>query len=137
MAREDVERVREGYATFNREGLRAMVDVFWTPDIVWDVQPMRIPGLDAAYRGADEVIGFFELWLGSFDAETWTVEPIEITDLGDRILVVLRQRGAGASSGVEVELEFAQLIETRDGRAARATHYLTKEEALAAAGSMP
>jgi ketosteroid isomerase-like protein len=72
--------------------------------------------------------------LSAFNASDWQIEASELIDAGDQVVAVIRQRGRGAASGADVELEAAQLITVREGKAARIVTYLTRAEALEAAG---
>ena len=133
MSQENVERIRRGYEAFNEGGVPAMAETFWASDVVWDMRPMGIPGL-GTYEGAEGIGAFMDEWLSAFDASDWQIEAIELIDAGDQVVAVGRQRGRGASSGADVELEFAQLFTVRDGKATRIVTYMTRDEALEAAG---
>jgi hypothetical protein len=61
------------------------------------------------------------------------MEPIEIDDLGDRIVVVVSMTARGRGSDVPVETTFVQLWSLRNGRAISLHDYATKAEALEAA----
>jgi ketosteroid isomerase-like protein len=47
----------------------------------------------------------------------YEIEPVEFVDGGEHILVVLRQRGRGRASGVEVESEIVHVWTVQDGKA--------------------
>ena len=77
------------------------------------------------YRSCDEVRSFIENdWFETFPFEEWEIEVDELIDLGDQILVMCRQRGRGATSGVGAELEQAHIFTLRDGEIVRAASYL-------------
>ena len=128
-----MEAVRRGYDAFNEGRAPAMVGVFWAPEIVWDMTPMGIPGL-GTYEGAEGVAAFMEDWLSAFDASDWRIEVSELIDLGERVAAVVCQRGYGASSGVAVELEFAQVFTIEGGKATHVATYPSKQRALEAVG---
>jgi ketosteroid isomerase-like protein len=133
MSQENVEIVRRAFEEFNRGGWEAMIGTYWDPEIVWDLSPSGIPGL-GIYRGVDEVRSFFEDWFSAFPFEEWGQEVDDVIDCGgDQVVAVLRQRGR-STSGLAAELEYAQVIEFRDGKLLRMTFYLEREEALEAAG---
>jgi ketosteroid isomerase-like protein len=56
----------------------------------------------------------------------------ELRDLGDRVLVVGKQRGRGRASGVEVESRRALVVELRDGTLRSVRYFLEPNEAFAA-----
>ena len=72
---------------------------------------------------------------------TWTAqwgdvrfEPAEVTDLGDRLLVLGRMKGSGLSSGGAFDREWANLTTFSAGRVIREQVFLDHGEALKAAG---
>ena len=71
---------------------------------------------------------FSESW------ESFRFESTDIRDLGDRVLVLGDVSGCGRGSGVEVDGQWAWIIEMRDGRAASLRGFLDQSEALEAAG---
>jgi ketosteroid isomerase-like protein len=54
-----------------------------------------------------------------------------------RVLVTGRMNGRGKASGAEVEREFANVFELREGRVARLTIYPDRDRALADLGLTP
>jgi ketosteroid isomerase-like protein len=59
----------------------------------------------------------------------------EIAELGDDgVFLVVDVRGRGRGSGVDVEGTFAWLYRLREGNITRMDGYLSREEALEAAG---
>jgi uncharacterized protein len=120
------------WEAFNRRDFDALLD-FVHPEIEWI--PAQGPGgmEGSVYRGAEA----FERWAREELDELWSgfhAEDLEIRDLGERVLTLGRVRGRGRASGVEVDAEFAQLWELKDGRIARMEAFFTHADALAAAG---
>ena len=71
------------------------------------------------------------------DSQAWedmSFEIDELTDLGDRVLVLQRERRRGRHSGLEVETATAVLISLRDARVWRLEGYMDQEQARRAAG---
>ena len=62
------------------------------------------------------------------------MEPVEVVDLGERIMVVVSMRARGRGSGAPVEMTFVQLWSLRDGKAVSLRDYATKADALEAVG---
>ncbi len=123
---------------FKQEGVETVISSgFWSPEIVFDPSPTRIPGL-GVYRGHDEVRAFFEEdWFAAFPFEEWEVEVEELIDYGDQVLAMTRQRGRGASSGVAAELVLANIFTLREGEIVRFEVYRERAKALEAAGLSP
>jgi ketosteroid isomerase-like protein len=130
MSQEGVERVREGYAAFNRGDLDAAIEglhpnIEW---IAWDILP---DGSTA--QGREAVRSFFKTWREAFD--DITVEAEEVIDAGDQVVVVTRVRGRGRYSAADVVAPTVPWVWTiRDGQAVRMEMFANKEEALEAVG---
>jgi ketosteroid isomerase-like protein len=65
------------------------------------------------------------------------VEPEEIVDVhgdGETVLMLLRATGTASYSEIEIEIEWAAIWTIRDGKVLRAQGYLSRAEALEAAG---
>jgi ketosteroid isomerase-like protein len=128
-----VEFVQRAYAAFNEGGVEAVIRDYWSPEIVWNVSPMAIPGL-GLYRGYDEARSFFDDWFGAFPFDEWEAEVEEFIDAGDRVVAIVTQRGRGRGSGVTAKLEMGQVVTVRDGLIVRIDVYREREEALEVAG---
>jgi ketosteroid isomerase-like protein len=61
-------------------------------------------------------------------------EPVEFLDHGDVVIVVLRQRVHGRSSGIAIDSETVHAWEFSEGRAIRMQIYADRHRALAALG---
>ena len=135
MSQENVEIVRAGFEAFNQGGPdAAWSGGFWSPEIVWDTSPSGIPGL-GVYHGYDEVKSALEdNWFAAFPFEEWEIVVEELIDHGDQVIVMTRQRGRGAGSGVAAELEQAHVVTVRAGTTVRVDSYLDRTKALEAAG---
>jgi ketosteroid isomerase-like protein len=84
-----------------------------------------------SYTGREAFVANLAKLEESFDE--LRLEPLEIVDLGDRIVVVVSMTGRGRGSSAPVEATFAQLWALRDGKAVSLQDYATKAEALEAA----
>jgi ketosteroid isomerase-like protein len=82
------------------------------------------------YRGLGGALEAFAAASADFDG--YSVEPVEMIDGEDWVVVVLLQRGRGKLSGAEVEGEVVHLWRLRDGVAVGLRAFSTREEALAA-----
>lgn len=133
MSQESVENLRKMFALFNEGGVQAATDAFGhllasdfglkEADVLPDPE---------AYTGRDAFIDNLAKLEASFDE--LRMEPLEIVDLGERIVVVVSLRGRGRGSSAPVEMTFTQLWSLRDGKAVSLQDYATKAEALEAAG---
>jgi ketosteroid isomerase-like protein len=85
-----------------------------------------------AYTGREAFIANLAKLEESFDE--LQLEPLEIVDLGARIVVVVSMRGRGRGSSAPVKTNFAQLWALRDGKAVSLQDFATKAEALEAVG---
>lgn len=75
---------------------------------------------------------YLEDW-GAAWAE-WSIEPEEIIDAGDSVVVLIRMNRRGRGSGVEVERRDAVVFRLGGGRVVRLDYYNDGEQALEAAG---
>jgi ketosteroid isomerase-like protein len=122
----DIEVVRQVYDAYQRRDPGPLESLF-APDIEW-----RMTSDPAPRRGLDGVRASVADWLGEFEDESTEVE--ELIDAGDgRVVGVVRDRGRGKGSGVQVESRFFHLWVLRDGRVAGFVEFTTREEALEAA----
>ena len=134
MSQENVEIVRRAFEEFTRGGWEPLFDTVWAPEIVWDMSPAGIAGL-GTYHGHAELRSFFEDWFSTFPFEEWEQELDDVVDCGDQVVVALtRQRGRGATSGVSVELEYAQVITVRESKVVRVVIFTDRKQALEAVG---
>ena len=84
-------------------------------------------------RGPGEISQAFDME----DRDVWDehrIEPRELLDAGDRVVVLHREYQRGKGSGVEIVIDTASIVDLRDGRIVRMQGYLNPAEALAAAG---
>jgi ketosteroid isomerase-like protein len=66
--------------------------------------------------------------------EELRLEPLEVVDLGEKIVVVVSMSGTGRGSTAPVEMTFAQLWSLREWKAVSLRDYATKADALEAVG---
>ena len=99
-------------------------------DVEWHDQA-AIPGADV-HRGREAVSRHFEQWFDAWEEIEYT--PEEVLDKGDRVVVVIRRRGKGKGSGVEVSDQVIHVYTVRSEKIVRFEGFSDKDEALAAAG---
>ena len=121
--------MRQAIAAYNGRDLDA-IRAINHPDVELDWSASR--GLEAGiYRGAEEVIGFYENFLGTF--EEVHIEADRFIESGNSVVVpnVARIRGR---DGIETIARSAFVFEVRDGLIARIRLYQGTREALDALG---
>lgn len=128
MSREKVEVVRAIYDAFNRGDTDAILELV---DPAVSVEDRAV--IDGAtYEGRDGALRFLAFQAEAFNAQS--VELEELVDTTDEIVAVIRLRGEGPRSGVPLEGRFSHVWEVAGGVVRRLRVYVTKQEALEAAG---
>ncbi|MFL5869455.1 MAG: nuclear transport factor 2 family protein [Solirubrobacterales bacterium] len=122
-----------GYAHFavNRD----FRDDLFDPDFVWDMSNFRGWPEKRLYRGVEGAREFMRDWLEPWN--DWQLEIEELRDAGDKVVAIAHQRGRSKTTGMPVEMSFAQVWTIRDGRQLRMQMYDDVAEAIAAAGLDP
>jgi ketosteroid isomerase-like protein len=121
-----IELVRGIVEALNRgdlDGMLARMD----PDFEW--RPLEASPVARAYRGREQVRRYVEDWLGTFESLRLDLE--DPTQMGDRVVAVVRGQGRGRASGVELATRFCQVWTVRRGAAVAMEEYATHEQALA------
>ena len=126
MSQENVEIVRVGYEHWMATG-----ELRGHADLVWDVSNLGWPE-QQIYPGVEGAKQFNVEWAAAWDDLEFEVE--EYIDAGERVVVILSQRGRSKATGIPVDMRFAQVWTLRDGRAIRMQMYANPEEALEAVG---
>ena len=130
MSRENVEIVRGAFAEITIPGDPETMVAASHPE--FEMQLVGVGGGPAHYTGASGIRDFFRDVAESW--ESFRFKATDIRDLGGRVLVLGDVRGCGRGSGVEVDDQWAWIVEVRDGRAANLRGYLDQPQALEAAG---
>ena len=126
MSEENVKLVREGFAGFNRDGLSGLP---LSRDFVFVTSP-ELP--DAGeYRG-DGAFQWMEEWLGAW--ESFNIDPLELIDAGDRVVVKVRQRGTIRDIQTQVVGDWWYVCTVSGGEVTRMEAYSEGAQALEAAG---
>jgi ketosteroid isomerase-like protein len=129
MSRENVEIVRRAHEALNAGNIDELVTLCH--------QGFQLDMSDrvfnpATYQGHGGIRQFYsevqEVW------ERYVWEPEEIRDEGDVVVALLRTKGRGRGSGVEVDRKTAMIWTVRGGKALRLRFYREPEKALEAAG---
>jgi ketosteroid isomerase-like protein len=136
MSQENVEIVRQLAEAVQRgvddDDPGAIFDTGLLADDAEWVLPRPFEG-KSVWRGRREYAEWMRAWTGEFEDFSIRFEPL--IDAGDdRVVAISHQHATGKGSGVPVEWRGGWVIELRDGRAIRSTHYLEPAQALEAAG---
>ena len=130
MSKQNVELVRRAYAHTRATG-QVYAEGF-APGFVWDMSKYEGWPERQRYEGADGAQSFVDDWGGAWD--DWDLEIQEIYDAGDKVVVVVQQRGRARTTGIALDMLFAQVWTIHDGRATRADMYSDPADALKAVG---
>ena len=126
MSQDNVEIMRRGFEHFLATGeIRAHAD------LVWDVSRLGWPD-QQIYAGAEGENQFMAEWADAWD--DWEMEAENYLDAGERVVVIVNQRGRSKATGIPVDMRFAQVWSFRDGQAIRMQMYASVDEALEAVG---
>jgi ketosteroid isomerase-like protein len=115
---------------FNKNGIDAALE-YIDPEIEWVAPPEWLE--DRLYRGHEGVRRLAEFWMSQFD--DYRLESKEFIYLGhDRGVLLIQQMGRIRSSDDTVEQQIGWVVQTRNGKLARAEIFFSWEAAREAAG---
>jgi ketosteroid isomerase-like protein len=127
MSQENVELVRRGYEALNRGDLGLLLD-----QLDDDVVTYRGTPLGDTFYGKEGYLTAAADWVEDF-AE-WSITPEDFIDAGDHVVVRVAQEARGDHSGVRVTAVYWFVHTVREGQIVRFGMFVTKDEALEAAG---
>ena len=129
MSEENVDLVRRAFIAWQAGALDEL-DALLADDVVWRPTPLSGTG-DQIFRGPRGVRD----WISAVLSRQGEVrnELDEFRDLGDRVLVLGRVFER-VDEEVRADAELAWLFQVRDGRIARGEGFLSRGDALRAAG---
>jgi ketosteroid isomerase-like protein len=130
MSQENVELARRAYEAFNRGDLEGMVaDLAPTFEYV---TTGAVPDAHGVYRGPEGWLEFVGWQRNEFQGAR--AEVHDLIEAGDQVLASVTLRGRGKQSGAEVSWEIWHLWTVRDGKVVHGQGFMTRNEALEAAG---
>lgn len=130
MSAENVEIVRLGYDEFLATG--ELVERITAPEFVWDMSTFDGWPERQTYDGPEGTREFLTDWVGAW--EDWRLEVRQLIDAGDDVVAIVHQSGRSKTTGLEVDMDFAQVWTLEDGKQTRMRMYADPDEALRAVG---
>lgn len=125
MSQENVERVREGFAAHNRGDLDALVELY-DPEAVFETL------LLGTHHGNEAIRLIYEE--NQRNLSGYDVVPVELIDVGERVVAVAQTVGSGPASEIAVDDRFAFVFTFKGDRIVREQAFRNRDEALKAAG---
>jgi ketosteroid isomerase-like protein len=128
MSQENVEIVGEAVAAFARTGEFGSL-------LAPNAALVNAPGSPFSVRGSGPAA--VREWVTEIDEafEEWEFRPGEVLDApGDKVVVLSRAWGRGRGTGLEIDMELNVVYSLADGQITRIEGFLTRREALEAAG---
>jgi len=129
MSTEAVEVVRRGYQIFAETG--EISDEIVAADFVWDMSTFRNWPERQTYEGIDRAREFLADWTSAWT--NWRLDLVDLVDAGDEVVAILHQSGTSKTTGLQVDMDFAQLWTVENGKQTYMRMYADPEEALRAA----
>jgi ketosteroid isomerase-like protein len=125
MSQANVEKVRGSLEAYAR-GDYAGGSKWLAPDVIWDI------GQELPANGPAAVREMWKRW----DSEWEELETVaeEVIDGGDHVVMAVRYRGRGRSSGIELTVVVFEVHTFRDGQCVRKVDFRERSDALEAAG---
>jgi ketosteroid isomerase-like protein len=131
IPRENAAIVRSVYAAFNGLARSGSVESYVSTHFDSDCEYQPIEEA-APVRGHSALTSWVERWFEAWD-DAWD-EIIEVVASGRMVVAAIRVHGRGRKSGMEISQKLFDVHELRDGKLLRIREYLTREQALDAAG---
>jgi ketosteroid isomerase-like protein len=134
VSEQNVEIVRRRNDAADRRDAEATLSAY-DPDVELDASRLGVAGLAGrgrVYHGHEGLRIFFREWHEAWEQVEYRCE--ELIDAGEHVISLMTYRGRGRVSGAEVELPVAIVETFNEGKIARVVWFLTREDALQAAG---
>jgi ketosteroid isomerase-like protein len=125
---------RHGIEAYNRRDMDA-IGIGYHPEFEYCPARNWVEAgmLEPSYPGLDGHKRYVASTAEVFGAEVY-VMPVELVDLGEKLVVLAHVPMRAQASGIELTEKFALVSTLRDGRICRIEEYYDHDEALAAAG---
>ena len=120
MTTGNAERMRQLVAAFNDREL-ATTAVALDEYVVFDARELRVAELQRVYQGTEAVADFWRQWLPMW--QSLTSEILWIEEIGDHVLMWIRQNHVGRESGAEATVEYGWDVTFRYGKIIRVSFF--------------
>jgi ketosteroid isomerase-like protein len=131
---EDPVAVAEAVVRFWNAKDRESFLALFHPEAIWSSAIKRqVEGGEGLYRGREEIGRFWDEWHAIWDDLEMVVSEIS-NPHGGCVFAWGALRGSGMASGAGTERPFGWVFQVEDGLITEIRAYLTREEALEAAG---
>ena len=125
MSKENVEIVMAAYRAAQTQDASGFS--LCDEQVVWDMTGLGMPDLARVYNGLEGLRDFWSRWLTAW--ETIEFDTVAVEEHGDHVIVEVRQRNRGRTSGVLVDFHYFQSFTVRDGKIT-ASHAAEKRGAV-------
>jgi hypothetical protein len=128
--------VRQGSEAANRRDFKSLF-LFFDPELEFHPAPSLAGGFvppdqTGVVKGRD---GYFRMWQGPLEAwDDIRLEPDEVVDYGDWLLIAGRIKGHGSHSGIALDIPLFQVLFLRRGLLVQQKDFGDRDQALEAAG---
>jgi ketosteroid isomerase-like protein len=127
MSRQSVEVIQRGFEHFMATG-EPHWEAFHEQVEVHDHDTMD----QGEYRGHAGLGRWVDDWAAAWSE--FSMEPEEFLDVGEQVVMFVRMKATGVSSGLPLERQDAMVFAVRDGKVVRLDYYNNRAEALKAVG---
>ena len=129
-------RTCQGFQAVNRGDLQLLLAVYHDDVITtFDTVEGWPPDLLGEHRGKEAFERLWAAWNSTWD--DLRVEPRELIDAGDRLVVTVEMTGRGKGSGVPYSVRYFDIYRLRNGRISRHDMFRERAAALEAAQLPP
>jgi ketosteroid isomerase-like protein len=125
MSEENVEKVRAGFAAHNRGDVDAWLDLY-DPEVEFETL------LLGSHQGKEALRSLYEE--NQANQPGYTATPVELIDVGDRVITVVQMGGAGTATQIALNDQIAFIHTFKNGLVVRERTFRNRKEALEAAG---
>jgi ketosteroid isomerase-like protein len=127
---------RRTSAAFNRRDLDVVLQLL-DPKVEFEGPESLVggylpPDMPSVHRGHEGYLRMFDGLLAVW--EDLELEPEEVIDFGDRVLIATRMTGHGRQSGIALDTALFQVVTLRGGLIVRQKDFVDRGAALEAAG---
>jgi ketosteroid isomerase-like protein len=128
----DLRLIVQGYELWNAGDPEGLAELCFTDDIEWHNAP-EWPG-QRSYNGSGEVVRFLrEEVVGVIELGDIEIEQLDVH--GDEVVISMLARTRGQESNLDIgKIPVFHVAQIREGRVCRIRAFLSRDEAVAAAG---